>query len=248
MLHASRLVRAASLGAALVVGFSAGCKSTGQRALPYVQDEGDKALARGDYPMAVADFKEVVTRKPGYWRDRYKYAEALMGDGKPAEAREQMEMVFTIKPNRFDVLDLLARTQLASGDIDSMARLLRDEARAHGTARAWLRYGWFMAKAGDLDEGERALLESARLDEGKDIGPQLALAELYRVAGDQARELERLRMCYWLEPNNDEVIAEVKRLGRPIGPTFGIPPKELGYGQKPSSSRPSAEGNEAPIH
>lgn len=215
-----------------------GCNSGGQRALPMVQESAQRALAREDYQLAATEYREVVMRKPGYWQERFAYAKALLGAGKPAAAREQMEIVYTSKPNRFDVLDMLAKTMLASGDVESMARVMKDEAYSRGGARDWLRYGWFMAQAGDADEAERALKRSAEIDRGQNAGPQMALAELYRAAGDQSRAIERLRMAQYCEPKNEEVASALEALGQDPNPRLALVPSErglpgLGKGEKP---------------
>lgn len=203
----------------------AGCHG-GRRALPMVQESADRAMARAEYDLAAREYAEVVTRRPGYWEDRFKYAKALLAANRPAAAREQMEILYTSKPNRFDILNTLARAQLASGDVDAMTRVLRDEAFARGKARDWLRYGWFMALAGDADEGERAIKRAAQIDRGMGAGPQIALAELYKAAGDSRRAVERYRMALYCEPKNQDIRDALVALGEDPDPRRAIPPAE----------------------
>ncbi|MBN8644534.1 MAG: hypothetical protein J0L61_04750 [Planctomycetes bacterium] len=206
-----------------------GCKSTqAQRALPMVQESAKRAYDFGNYDLAVTEYREVVMRRPGYWQDRMGYTKALLAAGKPAAAREQAEILYTSKPNRFDVLDLLAKTMVEAGDVESMARVFKEEAYARNTARDWLRYGWYMAKAGDADEGERALKRAAQLDRGMSAGPQLALAELYRTAGDKPNAILRLRMAQAIEPNNEEVREALIAMDEDPDPRFAVLPEERG--------------------
>lgn len=209
------------------------CKTAGERALPMVQESGDHALAVGDYDKATKEFGEVVMRRPGYWEDRLKYAKALLGAGRPALAREQMEILYTSRPNDFKVLNTLAQALLAAGEVSTMSNLLREEAYARGKASDWLRYGWFMALAGDADEGERALKKAAETDRGMGAGPQIALGELYKAAGDNKRALERFRMAQYCEPHNLEIKESIEKLGEDSDPRLSIAPVERGY---PSSA------------
>lgn len=204
-----------------------GCKSTqAQRALPMVQESAKRAYDFGDYDLSAKEYREIIMRRPGYWQDRMGLTKALLAAGQPAAAREQAEILYTSKPNRFDVLDLLARTMVESGDVESMARVFKEEAYARNNARDWLRYGWYMSKAGDADEGERALKRAAELDRGMNAGPQLALAELYRVAGDKPNAVLRLRMAQAIEPNNEEAREALLTLGEDPSPALAVVPAE----------------------
>jgi tetratricopeptide (TPR) repeat protein len=233
------VVLAVAAGSLAVLG---GCKSTqAQRALPMVQESAKRAYDYGDYDLSAKEYREVIMRRPGYWQDRMGYSKALLAAGKPAAAREQAEILYTSKPNRFDVLDLLAKTMVEAGDVESMARVFKDEAYARNTARDWLRYGWYMSKAGDADEGERALKRAAELDRGMNAGPQLALAELYRVAGDKPAAVQRLRMAQAIEPNNEEAREALIALGQDPNPAMAIMPAERGMpGPEPKQKKPTA--------
>ena len=233
-LLASTLVLA-SLGAT-------GCKSTQQqRALPMVQESAVRAYTYGNYELAASEYREVVMRRPGYWEDRFAWAKALLAAGRPEEAREQMEIVYTSKPNRFEVLDMLAKSMVAAGAVEDMARVMKDEAYARNTSRDWVRYGWYMSVAGDADEGERALKRAAEIDRGMNAGPQLALAELYRANGDKPNAVKRLRMAQYIEPFNDEAKEALISLGEDPSPAMAMVPTERGMpGEPPSAKKPTA--------
>ena len=80
---------------------------------------------------------------------------------------------------------------------------------------------------GNADEAQQALLTAAKLDAGKTINPQRALADFYGSVGDRERQVRRLRMAYHIEPANAELLREIRRVGEIPGPSFGIPPEEL---------------------
>ncbi|MFM9958340.1 MAG: tetratricopeptide repeat protein [Phycisphaerales bacterium] len=219
------------LTAAVLIALAAlplsACKSQQEvRALPMVRESASRAYTYGNYDLAVTEYREVVMRKPGYWQDRMEYAKSLLAANRPGEAREQMEILYTSKPNRFDVLDLLAKSMVASRDVEGMARVMKDEAYARNTARDWVRYGWYMSVAGDADEGEWALKRGAELDRGRNAGPQLALAELYRSSGDKPNAIMRYRMAQAIEPYNEEVREALITLGEDPNPANAIVPAE----------------------
>ncbi len=207
-----------------------------------VRESAARAYTYGNYDLAVTEYREVVMRKPGYWQDRLEYAKALLAANRPGEAREQMEILYTSKPNRFDVLDMLAKSMVASRDVEGMARVMKDEAYARNTPRDWVRYGWYMAVAGDADEGEWALKRAAELDRGRNAGPQIALAELYRASGDTPSAVARYRMAQAIEPRNEEVRAALIALGQDPDPSNAVTPAEasLPPNQRPIERRPTA--------
>lgn len=212
--------------AALVV-VAAGMSGCHQgRATQYIQESGEHALWMKDYDKAIAEFREVINRQPYNWRTRIDLARAYVGNGRADAAREQMEVVYTIKPNELGVIDLLAESMIESRDVDSMAGELRRVAEERQRVDDWLRLGRFMQKAGDVDEAEQALLTAARIDQGRSMRVQMALAEYYVQIGDSASALDRYRMALYLEPANRTVKDAIRSFGEIPGPTYALLPAE----------------------
>ncbi len=199
-----------------------------QRALHMVEASGERAMERGDYVTAANEYAEVVDQRPGRWQARVELAKALLEMDRPAEAREQLEVAYTVEPEHEEVLNLLAEAMLASGDVDAMTTELRQRARVRNTVGDWMRLGIFLQRAGDFDNAEQALLTAARLDEGESVGPQMALASLYREAGDDEAALRRLRMALYLDPSNERVQQSIRSYGEIPGPTYALVPDERG--------------------
>jgi len=208
-----------AVGAAL-----AGCE--GPRSLRMVERSGDHAMRYGDYETAAMEYGEVVERRPENWRARVAYGEALLELDRAAEAREQLEVAATIRPEDIDILELLAEAMLESGDADAMATTLRRRAEDTNTVGDWLRLGIFLRRSGDLDGAERALLTAARIDRGENVEPQLALASVYREAGDDDRAVDRLRMAHYVAPEDPRVVEAIRSYGEIPGPTFARVPTE----------------------
>jgi tetratricopeptide (TPR) repeat protein len=199
---------------------------TQQRAVHVSESSGDRAAQLGNHRTAVEEYREVVDRRPGRWDVRVKLAESLLEVNEPELAREQLEVAYTARPTNAEILDLLATAMLRSGDVDAMARELRFKADESGNAADWFRLGVFLARAGDDDAAERALLTAARLDGGERVAFQKGLANFYRSVGDRAKALERWRMALYLAPEDEETINALRALGHVPGPTFALLPRE----------------------
>ncbi|MEO1130817.1 MAG: tetratricopeptide repeat protein [Planctomycetota bacterium] len=202
------------------------CACSNQRALHMVEDSGERAMRRGDYRLAESEYREIVDRRPGRWDARIELGRALLELDQPAEAREELEVAYTINPNDAELLELLAEAMLGSGDVDAMARELRHRAVESNTVPDWLRLGIFLQRAGDLDGAEQALLTAAQLDRGRRVQPQTSLAALYRAAGDDAKALLRLRMALYINPDDARVQELIRSYGEVPGPTYAVEPTE----------------------
>ena len=206
------------------------CSGTNQRAVHRIETSGDRAVRNGDFAFAAEEYTQVVRRRPGRWETRVKLADALIEDGQPALAREQLEVAYTLRPTNARVLDLLATAMLASGDTAAMTRELRFAAEESGKAADWFRLGVFLSRAGDDDAAEIALLTAARLDGGENIAFQKGLANFYASVGDDDRALNRFRMAYFLDPEDEEVLSALRSMGHAPGPTFALIPSEQDAG------------------
>jgi cytochrome c-type biogenesis protein CcmH/NrfG len=149
-----------------------------------------------------------------------------MGLGEPKMAREQLEVAYTIKPLDNTVLELLATAMLQSEDFDAMSTELRRLAEDRNGVSEWMRYGTFLQKAGDFDTAETALKTAARLDRGQRVEPQLALASLYRDAGDDKKAVARLKNALYLAPDDPDIMSALRSYGEIPGPTLATVPPE----------------------
>ncbi len=199
---------------------------SGPRALHMVEASGDRAMSRSNYQLAAEEFSELVERRPSRWEFHVKLAKALLELDQPLEARENLEVAYSLRPDDEEIVDLLATAMLESGDVASLTRELRDRADASGAVSDWVRLGVFLLRAGDLDASETALLTAAKLDQGITVPPQMALYRLYNRAGNEPKAIERLRMALYLEPENPAILEAIRSQGEIPGPTFATPPAE----------------------
>lgn len=209
-----------SLFAALLAG---GC---GKRSVLMAEDSGQRNLARGNYDTAAADFQEALDQSPGRFESRLGMGKALLALGKPREAREQLEVAHTLRPESGEAIDLLAEAMHGAGEFNAMTRYLRELAEQRQGVMDWVRLGKWTARIGDADSAERALITAARIDRGQTVEPQFELARFYAAIGDDDRAMRRLRMALYIDPADQRVRDMIRELGATPGPTFAMPPVE----------------------
>jgi len=219
-----RTLAALVLSPALALTVLPAC--SGQRAIHMVEASGDRAMERGDAVYAAAEYREVVERAPTRVEARIKYAQALLAANDYRLAREEFEKCYTLRPNDEEVIDGLASAMVGAGDSESAVRLLRTIAQDRGRVEDWMRLGRFYEKLNDADAAEQAYLTAARIDFGQSMGPQRALADLYRKVGKDSAALERYRMCLYLDPTSREVQNFIREFGEVPGPSFAQRPTE----------------------
>lgn len=215
-----------SLFASLLLTASlVGCSS--QRPLDRVRLDGTRHLDAKQYNDAAADFNELVTRKPEDHQARYDLGLALIGAGQPAEAVKQMRVALDVQPMNEKYADGVAQAMLAAGQRDDLTEFLNKMALERGRVSDFGRLGKYSARLGNVDEATTALKTAAKLDKGRSLQPQLDLADFYESVGDKANWIKRLRMAYFLNPNDQRVLDSISRAKEIAGPSFAVQPTEL---------------------
>lgn len=212
---------------AAVFGLVAALGACGPRPVHQVIADADKAAFHQQYDVAEADYREAVERKPGEWRARVGLGKMLLQRGEAKEARQHLDVAYTIRPDEPGILDLLAQAQVRSGDIEGMTRELRRVAEIHQGVNDWVRLGRFLQEAGDVDGARVALNTAAAIDGGKTVGPQLALARFYDHIGDDKAALDRYRMALWIDGKNEAAQEGIRAHGQVPGPTYMLQPAEF---------------------
>ncbi|MBX3402044.1 MAG: tetratricopeptide repeat protein [Phycisphaeraceae bacterium] len=206
----------------LAAGTQFGC----QKSLLAVRQSGDANFARGQYTEAEADYREYLDRSPARPEVHYMLGRTLLAQGRTAEAREQLLLAYRLTPENDEVFVQTCEGLFADKQYEELNRLLRSRTIDRGRMSDWTLLADFSMRQGDKDEAARSLLAAARVDGGTSVEPQLGLAKVYMAAGDTTRAIERLRMAYYVAPQNGEVAALASQLGQIVGPSFGVPPTE----------------------
>jgi tetratricopeptide (TPR) repeat protein len=214
------------------IALSGGCGA--QRPHHIVKRDGDAAYKSGDYAKAQADYGEYVTRKPEAHQLRYDLARAYVADGRARSAIEELTIALDVSPLNDDYLDLQAKAMFEADERDALTTLLRRNASERGRVSDFIRLGEYSAKLGNADEAKEALLTAAKIDGGKTVKPQTALADFYGSVGDRKTQTRRLRMAYFIDPSNESVVQQLIAMGEQPAPGFGLRPEEFPLPEFPS--------------
>lgn len=207
-----------------VVAFLAGC---GGRPLHVVLSDADSAYNRGDYTSAKADYATYVNRRPEEVHVRYRYGKALIAGGEARTAVEQLNICTDVSPLNDSYLDAQAQAMFESNEGEALQGLLARAASERGRVTDYLRQGHYAVLLGNLDEARQAFLTASKLDQGKSWQVQREIADFYAKVGDREKQVRRLRMAFYLNPENEALLAEIRRVGEVPGPTFGLLPEEM---------------------
>lgn len=219
------LARAKSLaGLVLMLAILGGCST--QRPLFAILDEGKFALDNGRYEQARDDFAEYVQRRPDAVEVRYLYGKALIETNQPTQAIQQLNIAIDVAPLNDKYLDAQAEAMYRANEREALTILLARAASERGRISDFLRLGTYSQKLGNLDEAQQSFLTAAKLDLGQTVAVQRALADFYGSVGDREKQVRRLKMAYFLNPENPETIKEARRVGEIPGPSFGLRPEE----------------------
>lgn len=216
--------RFAPLALALSLALLAGCST--QRPLSMVRSDAERHLQYGRYDQAKSDFEYYVEHRPDAVDTRANLARTYLALHEPRKAMEQLQICTDVDPLNDEYLDLQARAMFEAGDRDSLVSTLSRAASERQRPVDYWRLGVYQAKLGNADEAEHALLLAAKIDGGRSVKFQKALADFYGSIGDSEHQLARLRNCLYLTPQDAALQSEIRGLGGVPGPTFAQPPSE----------------------
>lgn len=218
--------RLASLALPMALLLAAGLQAGCQRSLLAVRQSGDAHFARAQYVEAETDYREYLDRSPARPEVHFMLGRTLLAQGRTAEAREQLLLANRLTPENDDVFRMTCEGLYSDKQYEELNRLLRSRTIDRGRMDDWLLLADYSMRQGDMDEAARSLLTAAKVDGGRSVEPQLGLAKIYMSVGDNTRAIERLRMAYFVAPQNGEVATLASQLGQIVGPSFGTPPTE----------------------
>lgn len=209
----------------LVVMASVGCAST-SRPTESIRTSADRAYDRGQFEAASNDYAEIIARYPGDWQAQYQYGRCQLELDQPANARRALEIAQTRRPEDPDVVDALAEALYELEEESHLYALLRQQAEATGSPRAWLRLADYANRLGDPDSASMAIETAIRVDDGNTTAPYIAAADFNQSVGRLDAAVRRLRQAHWINPADQNVVSRLKALGEVPGPTLALPPDE----------------------
>lgn len=217
----SRWLAIACASCAVVV---AGCEQT--RDLSSIRAQGNQAFSEGRYERALELYGDYSDRRPQSARARYDMGRTLLALHKPLAASEELAVAHELEPDNMDTLDLYCRALLEADRPEELTALLSRTTMESNDPANYLLAARYLIELGSLDEAHDALLGAIRVDGGRSVEPQLALASFYRTIKDEDRELTRLRMVLYLDPGNERAAARIRELGYVPGPSFALEPTD----------------------
>lgn len=235
---AGRLALILTLASAGLSNLS-GCKSgvnAGDRPLHAMRQDGDVRYDVGNYSEAATHYQQYVDAKPNDADIHYKLGRCYVEMGDYRRAKQHLQVAYDLAPDNEDYIDALADDMARAGENEQLSAFLIKVVNERGRASDYLRLGQYSMKIGTVDDAAAALLTAAKLDGGVNARYQFALARFYQHVGDQTHEVERLRMAYFLAPNNQEVRERARALGEIVGPTWALRPVEQEMGVSPTDT------------
>lgn len=210
------------LAAATAIG---GCSR--ERPLWKVRADADLAYEAQQYEAALADYQKYVEIKPNEPDAQHALGRTYLALKQPKPAREHLQIAYDVVPGNDEYIESYAQALYESNEPESLMTFLSRVANERGDVSDYLRLGRYAGKIGHADEALQALITAARLDQGKSLEPQLALADFYRSVNDRPNQVRRLRNCLYLAPGDEGVIQRIRDVGEIPGPSFMQRPEEM---------------------
>lgn len=188
--------------------------------------DGDNDMLAARYQMATENYTKYLTEKPGEPDVRAKLGLAYLRNNQPIEAIENLRIAGIQDPESTQYIDWLAEAYIAAGRTDEGIRMLRTNTVERGGVADWLRLGKWASTTGDNDTAKLAFVTAAKIDRGTTAAPQIALHDLALRLGDKPEADRRLRMAFYCDNQNSDVIVRMKAAGVQGGPGYGFVPTE----------------------
>ncbi len=211
-------------GAVVAISLLSGC--TSRRPLPTVRKDADHAYLIEKWEKAEADYQEILDRRPESNDVRFLLAQSQLEQGKTRDANWNFGIALDVDPLNDGILDKSAEGLYQSGNREALTSFLQRAASERGRVADYMRMGKYMQKIGHPDEAQQAYLTAAKIDQGRTASIHLALADFYQSVGDRPRSVDRLRMAYFLTPEDKTLGPRIRDLGEIPGPTFARVPTE----------------------
>jgi tetratricopeptide (TPR) repeat protein len=199
----------------------------GQRPLHVVRKDADHAFTTKNWEKAQADYSEFLFRQPDQNEVRMYLGESQLNGGQPRQAIETLKVALDVDPLNDRIADNTAEALYQAGEREGLTTFVNRMASERGRVKDYLRIAKYMEMIGHPDEAQTALIAAAKIDQGKTYSVQMALADFYKARGDSQRQIERLRMAYFLNPEDKALLQAIRDAGEIPGPSFAMFPREM---------------------
>lgn len=206
------------------LGTMGGCGAT-VRTPSRILGSAQHAARYGDVQLAEQEYREYLDRRPEDVRARYEFGQVLMRQGNYEGAAKEFGAARYVQPLNDEYAAALAQAHAAGGNREDALGMLRARAQELNRSQDWRLLASTAAELGNVDDANLAYLMASRLDGGKSLDLQKEMARFYKGIGDEAGYLQRLRMAYWINPTDPEVVEAIRSAGQIPGPAFAVVPE-----------------------
>ena len=186
--------------------------------------KGDHAYRYKRYEEAADFYKQVIDREPGNEQALLRYGQCMLDLGEPTKAASALHTAALASPEDAELVYLLARAEVESGQYDRAFRLLRARAIDNADPKAWILLAEYALQLDDPDTASNAIDRAIELDGGTSAEPYLKAADLAERLGNDTEALRRLRQAYGRDPENAEVEKRLREYGEIPGPSIALEP------------------------
>jgi tetratricopeptide (TPR) repeat protein len=163
---------------------------------------GDAYLIKRDLAKALAAYRQMAALSPKDHRGPFLVGLALRAQGKPEEARKQLEASLALAPAFVDPLSVLVSLDFSSKKPDTaLDRVTRQMALVPGSGGLHELLGRVREARGERGLAEAAYLKSIELDPSQG-SPYIDLARIYSTAGKEAQALAEIERGLKVNPKN----------------------------------------------
>ncbi|MCH2161713.1 MAG: tetratricopeptide repeat protein [Phycisphaerales bacterium] len=213
----------------LLAGFG-GCESVDKQLSKTptykMLEKGDHALEYGQYEKAAEMYEAVLEREPGNEHALEEYGRCMLKLDQPAKAVTAFSTVALSNPENSELVYLLARAEVESGNYDRAFELLRVRANDNQDPVAWMLLAEYALQLDDPDTAESAISRAIKLVGSTSPRPYLLAADLAERLGNDQEALRRLRQAYGLATQDPEVDRRLREYGELPGPSITLAPGE----------------------
>ena len=186
--------------------------------------KGDLAYRYNRYEEAADYYKQVLDREPGNQQALVSYGKTMMKLGEPAKAASAFHTAAMADPDDADLVYMLAKAEVESGQYDRAFRLLQTRGSDNADPKAWILLAEYALQLDDPDTAATAIHRAIDIDGEKSAEPYLKAADLAERLGNDNEALRRLRQAYGRDPNNEQVEKRLREYGEIPGPSIALEP------------------------
>ena len=213
---------------ATITLYGAGCQTTDEMVqntpTHLLMRKGEHAERYGRYEEAADYFSQVLQRAPGNQKALLQYGTVMLRLDEPVKARSAFHTAAIAEPGNADVVYLLARAEVESGQYDDAFRLLRTYGIDNNDATAWTLLAEYALQLDDPDTAQQAIGQAIQLVGDTSASPYLVAADLAERLGNDAEALRRLRQAYACDPSNTDTDRRLREYGEIPGPSIALEP------------------------